>query len=197
MRLGINIPSDLYKRMAPLKGTVNISQICRSAIEAYVEAHERAVAMASETDDMTDAIDRLAEPEIVVDWEGIGLADGKAWIEMAKREHLEHLVHIMEVIEKQGRPPTDVCVPYLPGIKGYRQHASDYQDWFMQQSEIGGRTNPYIEAEKEYMRGWLAYVNVVLEQLRVHNQDARQDRLRELIAIRPSASEAELPGQLL
>ena len=124
MRLGINIPSDLYQRMAPLKGTVNISQICRSAIEAHVEAHERAVAMASETDDMTDAIDRLAEPEIVVDWVGIGLADGKAWIETAEPEHLDQLVHIMEVIERQGRPPTDVWVPNVPGVKDYRQHTA-------------------------------------------------------------------------
>ena len=197
MRLGINIPGDLYKRMAPLRGTVNISQICRSAIEAHVEAHERAVVMASNDGDIESVIDRLAEPEIVVDWVGIGLADGKSWIESAQPQHLEHLVHCMEVIEKQGRPPTDVPVPYVPGVKDYLPRTGEHREWFMQQSDANSRSNPYIEAEKEYMRGWLAYVNVVRKKIRLYRQAVREAQTRELFAGRPSPSEAELPTQLL
>ena len=40
MRLGINIPNSLYKRMGPIKQRVNISQICRDAIEEWVNAYE-------------------------------------------------------------------------------------------------------------------------------------------------------------
>ena len=197
MRLGINIPSDLYKRMTPLKGSVNVSQICRLAIEAQVEAYERAGVMVEQADDVEDLVDRLTKTEIVVDWVGIGLSDGKAWIEAAQLEDVEHLVHVMEVIEKQGRPPTDVPPPGVPGVKDYSQHTSEHREWFMQQSDMSGGTNPYIEAERDYMRGWLAYVNVVREKIRIHNRASREARTRELFAIRPSPAKAELPRQLL
>ena len=40
MRIGINIPKELHQRLQPLKGTMNISQICREALEAHVEKYE-------------------------------------------------------------------------------------------------------------------------------------------------------------
>ena len=44
MRLGINIPYDLHQRLMPLKQYVNVSQICRQAIEDRVRCYEKALA---------------------------------------------------------------------------------------------------------------------------------------------------------
>ena len=59
MRIGVNIPEDLYQRLKPLKETVNISQVCREAIEAYVNDYERALSR-NEADGMDDVVDRLS-----------------------------------------------------------------------------------------------------------------------------------------
>jgi hypothetical protein len=33
MRIGINIPNDLYERFKPLRAIYNLSQVCRDAIK--------------------------------------------------------------------------------------------------------------------------------------------------------------------
>ena len=50
MRIGINIPNDLHRRLEPLKQYVNVSQICREAIEDRIRCYERALASRSNED---------------------------------------------------------------------------------------------------------------------------------------------------
>ena len=59
MRIGVNIPDDLYQRMKHIKHTVNVSQVCREAIEAYVEDYERARARL-ESDGADEMVKRLS-----------------------------------------------------------------------------------------------------------------------------------------
>ena len=44
MRIGINIPNELHRRMEPLKETMNVSQLCRDAITNHLEKYETAIA---------------------------------------------------------------------------------------------------------------------------------------------------------
>ena len=44
MRIGINIPNELHRRLEPLKQHINISQICREAIEERIGCYEKALA---------------------------------------------------------------------------------------------------------------------------------------------------------
>ena len=41
MRIGINIPNELHRRLEPLKQYINISQICRDAIEDRIKCYEK------------------------------------------------------------------------------------------------------------------------------------------------------------
>ena len=62
VRIGINIPNELMKRLEPLKRELNISQVCREALTAKAEGHERMLSRL-ENDDVALAIDRLLEQE--------------------------------------------------------------------------------------------------------------------------------------
>ena len=82
MRIGVNIPNDLYRRMEPIKHTINISQVCREAIETYVEDYERARDRL-ESDDINETVDRLfsEEEQMTIDWKELGWTDAKTWVE--------------------------------------------------------------------------------------------------------------------
>ena len=73
MRIGLNIPDDLLTRLEPLKPSINVSQICREAIEAYVDSYERA-SMKIEEDGTLEEAERIwrQEESRVVDWEELG-----------------------------------------------------------------------------------------------------------------------------
>ena len=88
MRIGINIPKGLHQRLQPLKETMNISQICREAIEARLEKYEQSVGWI-ESDIAKELAAEICEAElkhkamVEVDWEMIGYQDGKDWVEAA------------------------------------------------------------------------------------------------------------------
>ena len=42
MRLGINVPDELLRRVKEIRPRVNVSQVCRQALERYVDIAEQA-----------------------------------------------------------------------------------------------------------------------------------------------------------
>ena len=82
MRIGINVPNDLIKRMEPLKQMINISQVCRDAIQGWVDTYERARERAGQ--DGMEAVTLRLRRELEsyeVDWEAIWHEDAKGWVE--------------------------------------------------------------------------------------------------------------------
>ena len=88
MRIGINIPKELHQRIQPLKGTMNISEICREAIEARVKKHEEFAGWL-DSESAEQAVAEICEKElqrkamVEVDWETIGYQDAVAWVQAA------------------------------------------------------------------------------------------------------------------
>jgi hypothetical protein len=172
MRLGINVPDDLIKRLEPLKPTTNISQICREAISKYVEASERA-SFKTKEDGMENVANNIAEKEkgIVIDWETLGLEDARLWSQKASISQWEKLFVRLDVFESQGRSPFEnrFPIPHVEGTKQYydRQHEYDTNDgWFIRQIEADESSNPYATAELEWYRGFLPYVMAVRRMVR-------------------------------
>ena len=198
MRIGVNIPEDLYQRLKPLKETVNISQVCREAMEAYVNDYERALAL-TEADGMDDVIDRLLseEEQSEVDWEQLGWVDAEAWIRAVDLETFEHLFHRLDVLKRQGRPSWEVPPPAAEGAKYFDERAWEHRDVFERQSErqfeLNLDGNPRLDAEREYMRAWVAYVTAVREKIR----QQREERVSQLLRERRGAPEPEAPEHLL
>ena len=180
MRIGVNIPDDLYQRMKPLKLTENISQICREAIEVRVEAYEQAYAWV-ETDGVDEVIDRLTRE---VDWTELGRSDAKTWVAGAKLEDFDYLFHRLGVLKRQGRPPWLVPPPHIEGAATFQQRAWELDDWFVRLNERHFELNQAVDtradAEQKYMRAWVAYVTVVWNKIR----QRRERRAKELLKAR-------------
>ena len=85
MRIGVNIPNGLHRRLEPLKQYINVSQICRDAIEERIRCYEKALASRS-GQDIARSIERAREEErktraiVEVDWGMLGCADAKSWL---------------------------------------------------------------------------------------------------------------------
>jgi hypothetical protein len=167
MRIGINVPNDLLKRMEPIKKIVNISQICRDAIQAWVDTYERAKERARQ-DGMEEVALRLSKgiKSYEVDWEALGHEDAKLWVQMASLEDFEHFAHNLNVGRGRGRTPGIWMAPYIPGTRLYGQRQQEHEEWFEKKCELDLDSNPYIQAKAEYERGWTSYLIAVWDMVR-------------------------------
>lgn len=170
MRIGINIPDDLDRRLRPFKSSINVSQLCKDAITEYVSLRERAQEEA-ESDKVDKLASRLSEErkKTKVDWELFGLQDARAWASSASRDEWDILLDRIDCREAQGKSPFDVRIPVprVKGVKTYfdRQYQIDVDNgWF--ELHINDEANPYVVAQSQYQRGFLAYVMIVRQKLR-------------------------------
>ena len=179
MRIGVNIPDELLKRVEPLKPAMNVSQICREAIRAYADSCE-ARSRVTEEDQRTAEAERLflQDKLIEVDWEAIGWEDGEEWARTADLEDFEDAFHNFRIAQNKGADWKPWEWPGRTGnlarLRNYSTRRGEHGEWFQQQCNLHPETNPFIDAEKPYTRGWLAYVGVVWGEI----QKLREERLR-------------------
>ena len=203
MRIGINIPDSLNRRMEPLKGTMNVSQVCRDAIEAYVEDYERASARV-DLDGLDDALTRLtAGPDrMEVDWGELGWNDARAWMGGVDQERFDRLFHMIDVLNRQGRPLWQVPPPHVPGAKTFDERWGERFLGLVHQHEAIWRTdpefNPRADAEQAYCRAWFAYVLAARHRLQPDlrgQASGPSERRREMpapeVSAYPSATKAD------
>lgn len=189
MRIGVNIPDELMQRLEPLKPDLNISQVCRDALEAKASSHERMLA-SMDDEGVAAAVQRVWEQEKKfrsvndVDWMTLAHADAKDWVELADRKDWEHLHHRQEVIRRQGRPAWEVPPPGLQGAKDFIQRRGEFREYMQQNAgffdwlydEHGGID--YAAAEREYMTAWLAYTDAVWKLV----VQKREEHYRSMLA---------------
>ena len=122
MRIGVNIPDDLYQRMKHIKHTVNVSQVCREAIEAYVEDYERARARL-ESDGADEVVKRLSgeEEHRTVDWEELGWKDARDWVERVDPRQFRAPFSQDRRIGEAGTPDLDCPSPLGPRCEDLRR----------------------------------------------------------------------------
>ena len=194
MRIGLNIPDDLLTRLEPLKPSINVSQICREAIEAYVDCYERASARIEDDGTLEEAVRIWRQEESrVVDWEELGCIDGKTWVEKAELEDLENLFHNLRVTKRKNREPFIPFWRYISDTKDFGHRRGEHTEWFIWQCELDETGNPYTRAEREYTRGWLTYVTVVWQQV----DRRRRAHARKMVDQRNFRPQPEVPARLL
>ncbi|MDP6127098.1 MAG: hypothetical protein QF713_01855 [Dehalococcoidales bacterium] len=167
MRIGINVASDLVKRMKPLKQVVNFSQVCREAIQTWVDSYESAKKRAVQ-DNMEDIARRLRQ-EIEshdVDWEDIGQEDAKIWAQLASVKNFEDFIHNLKNGKRLNRTPETWMAPILPGTKSYGERSGEHKEWFTRQSELELDYDYHQKAQQDYERGWTSYVIAVWEMVK-------------------------------
>ena len=164
MRIGINVPNSLLKRMEPLKQMINISQVCRDAIQDWVDAYERAGERARQDGMEEVALGLRQELESYeVDWGAIGHEDAKIWVQKASPKNFEHFAHNLKIGRSKGRIPGIWMAPILPGTKSYGERAGEHKEWFTRQSELELEYDYHQKAQHDYERGWTSYVISVWE----------------------------------
>ena len=187
MRIGINIPDDLDRRLRPFKSSINVSQVCKAAIDEYVSLCERAQKEA-DSDEVEKLASRLLEEKRTtrVDWELFGLQDAREWASLASQDELETLFSRIDCFEAQGKSPfnTRIPIPRVKGAKHYydRQYEIDVDNgWFEQ--HMNDEVNPYFVAQLEYQRGFFAYIMIIRQKLRellIADSKAQEDKFRQM-----------------
>lgn len=189
MRIGINIPDDLVKRLGPFKSFINISQVCRDALHEYVRLRERA-----QDQTVSDGADKPAsrlsgeKTPVAVDWELFGLHDAKLWSSLASNDEWDLIFDRLDYFEAQGKSPFDsrIPIPRVKGAKNYydRQYEVDVdKGWFEQQIALDVQSNPYVVAQTEYQRGFYAYIVIIRQKVRemlTANLRAQEENTRQM-----------------
>ena len=200
MRIGINIPNQLHRRMEPLKPYINVSQICREAIEDRVNSYEKAWESGGDPY-VVQAIDQAWEEErkmrdvIDVDWWSVGCQDAMAWAAAAKLSDWEYLHHRQDVISRQDRPNWEFPPPDLEGVKTFddrmgelysrmRQEDDRFFDWLY---EVQGGIDRSA-AERDYMSAWLSYTGSVWDLFLQKRLQYAEERRRERAEVRRNGS---------
>lgn len=162
--------------MEPIKQRVNISQICRDAVEKWVNAYECSMEKAKQ-DGMEEIADELKQvwKPYEVDWEAIGREDAHIWAQKAKPEHFEIFAHNLKVGRGHGRTPGIWMAPILPDTPFYGERQAEHKEWFIQQFELDLDSNPYLIAQEGYELGWTSYLIAILN-LANEGTDAEKKR---------------------
>ena len=206
MRVGMNVPDELLRRVKEIRPQVNVSQVCRQALERCVEIAEMAKAQAI-ADHVDEDVDRLAQcveaPMIEPDWVAYALDDARDWVRTVKPEAWERFIYQIDFLRKQGRDEAEMVDIWsdIGGDKGLQHRMSANTAWFEYQFDLqfesGGGPDPHHKAREEYSRAWLGYVHEVRRRLESHYKDEYDRVMAKRAEHRKSLPDPELPPQLV
>ena len=200
MRIGINVPNDLLKRVKALQPDVNISQVCRDALEKLAATHQSAVERVGSDEVALERIAEFADAlPVEPDWAGYGWEDAAELVSNITLDDWYNFWELYYEDEKDGRDLTNLVDLYASVVGKHF-----YTHWSANQAEWGNhRANRRRYAEvldlamKEYKGAWLAYVKEVrrrqIESFEVNYQEWLAER-EKVWQARPAP---EIPPQLL
>ena len=207
MRLGISIPNELHRRLEPLKQYINVSQICREAIEERMGCYERALASRSDQD-IVSAMEEAWKEELKmrdivdVDWGRLGREDARLWVTAARLRDWNYLHHRQDIIEKQGRPRWDVPTPPVEGADAFDdrwfelqgrilEQDEHFHDWLNERGGLDGGA-----AQREYMSVWLAYTDSAWNLIREKRKHHLEERSRQRLEAQEKDQDPTVPEEL-
>ena len=206
MRIGINVPDELLKQVREIRPAVNVSQVCREALEQRVEVAGRAAARATRDGAAKQAerLDQeLAKPAIEPDWEAYALDDAQVWISTVTPQVWERFIYQADFLRRQGRDETEMVEIWSHGerVEGFAGRLTESVEWFVSQCEheieTGVSTGQPEKARREYGRAWLGYVNEVRRLLEKHRKDEYERVMAQRSEHRRALPDPELPSQLV
>ncbi len=204
MRIGINISNGLHQRLKAIGEPVNVSLVCRDAIEAVVVEHEELAARV-DGDGLRAVVDGFAddgEQWSDIDWREYGWTDAGDWFKTVTREQYARFVRYREAFLKRPRLSQEIlwlvqsADPTQGGV-GFQKRLEEHRDLYEKELDrledwsIDGF--PYGDAKREYETAWLTYFNVIHKLI----EDTRKQRAEESRRNRAQFPEPELPEHLV
>ena len=209
MRIGINIPNELHRRMEPLKETMNVSQLCRDAITNHLEKYENAIANLEDYATKI-ALEQVCTEELrrrsilYVDWEMLGYEDAIAWVKAAESEDWSDWRGIQDVLKRQKRPAWDIQPRLRSKIKrfddrwhGFRELIDSQSDEFLDWLYGNNLETDWDAAKRDYGRAWLSYVNAAWQQIRQRREEYSEALRLEGLEKRRNRPKPEVPEHIL
>ena len=155
MRIGINVPNELLKRVKAIRPEVNVSQICRDALEEYVRKADHVAAQVAD-DGIEANLARIGESDLFPlaepDWEGLALEDARDWLAKATPEDWDRYLGIRSFLERNGRED-ETWFADLHGIhevKRFPHREEEHREWLLAQYEIDPDSRAIAEARNRY-----------------------------------------------
>ena len=103
-RISVSLPEEFMDRLEPVKEKINVSQVCREALERRIVAFQRAAEHGEDDDlDLDGLVDRLRKDRELVEgkFEQLGRESASTWLRTAS--YLE----LKAVTEGQSSPDMD------------------------------------------------------------------------------------------
>ena len=194
MRVGVNIPDKLLQQVKEIRPEVNVSRVCRQALEGRVTLAERVKAQVDE-DGMEINIQRFFEPNHAPlpepDWVGYAMDDARSWVESVDPNEW----HIVNGFYDRSADKEN-CIALVAEMgMAFNHRWRDHLDWYSQRYRRGD-AGAHDEALSKYRNAWLAYyldVRCLEEQLMA---ERHQERVADLKAEWKSRSDPALPPHL-
>ena len=223
MRIGINIPKELHQRLQPLKGTMNISQICREALEAHVEKYEEYTGWL-DSDGAKELVAEICQKEfgrkalVEVDWETIGYQDAKDWVQAATLADWDYWnrcrsdPHHKDTVWTFGRHVREGLMKgrfVSPGAartfhERHREYTDliheqddEFLDWMNEEYDGLGPVYDRGAAEQAYGLAWMTYTSAVWEKICGLRPAYQLRRQREQLESRQTRPTPEVPEHIL
>lgn len=197
MRIGINIPNELMKRIEPFRSEINLSQVCREAIERLVKNDLRIKERVT-SDGMDEHAMRLGNPPLIEpDWVGYALDDARDWVMAVDLEDWDDFFYRHDDLKAQGKDVNFLAGFPLQGVKNFYDWSREHESWFRQQFKTNHNSDTYQRAREKYACAWLKYVNEVRQKQLQHFKDMRKEALAERKQALQERPEPEVPLHLL
>ena len=200
MRIGINVPNDLIKRVKEAQPDVNISQVCREALEELVARRQ----MVESRVDADGTAERILEfsrsqdnPLMEPDWAGYGWDDARDWVNKVTPDEWDDFCESYDYDESAGVGFDLVVLVYGNFFKWEHENETWFNQRYKQLRKGGDYAEVRDSAKRKYNEAWLSYVTEVRKKQRDFFE-AEYKKFREEVERRiQSRLSPEVPPQLL
>ncbi len=148
-RISINITSDLMARLDPIKHQINVSELCREAIEQRVSAFEGAAGNKGGELDIDELVTRLREEAVkdVGKFERLGQESAASWLTATSYDEF------LSVAEAQN----------ISNMQKYKLPRAAFKT--MKRDMAHAKSDSDGSQAKEYKTAWLDFVRMVWTQV--------------------------------
>ena len=184
MRIGINVPNELIRRVKQANPDVNLSQLCRAALEEYASKAERAQDYCFRNlEEMKETAKMLIESDgrqlVPPDWVAYGLEDARHWVRTVNIDEWERFFDLFDFFRGRDGEEANTFVDHARGqngVKGFHDRWHDHKELFdmLMDRDIDV---PMFEYQRSYNDAWLSYA---LEARRIYRDLVETERERIL-----------------
>ncbi|MDE2939009.1 MAG: hypothetical protein OXR67_08850 [Chloroflexota bacterium] len=200
MRLGINVPDGLIQRVKEAEPDVNISQVCREALEGLV-ARQQLAKRRVHNDGVTERILELSHsqdnPLVEPDWAGYAFDDAKEWVSKVSLDEWDDFCESYDYDESSGRNFDSVVMCFGNFFKWEHENDTWFRQRYRQLRGIGGYGEILDSAKKKYNEAWLSYVMEVRKKQSEFFEAEYKKFMEEVGKRNQSRPAPEVPPHLL